>query len=400
MLARGLLAMRTFMSADDDTRTRSWLGWVQIAIIAAVVVVAIVITSMLSGDGGPGANGPGDIAGTPPAPVRVADPDIVDHAVVVTLTGTVQAKAFVSLTPQVGGRVVELAEAVREGGSFEAGDVLFRIDPRDYEVAVARARAAVADAQSALSQAEAEAEVARQEWPEVYPDREITPLAAREPQLEAARARLMAARADLDQARLNLERTAVSFPFGGRVTESRIEVGQLLVANQSYGTVYDAGALELLAPIGTADLARLDGAQGRIAELVFEDGTRTSGEIVREGARLDDRSRLINLFIAPAEPGALRPGQFADVRVEGPTLDGVARIPAAAVIGVDQVHIVRDGAIERVSVEVRDRDGGVVFAEPFDTGDGLIVSPLPETAIGGPAEIVERVSAPLDEAVR
>ncbi len=389
------------MSTDEESQTRSWLGWVQIAIIAAVVVVAIVLTSMLSGGGGgSGANGAGDIAATPAAPVRVTEPDIVDHSVLVTLTGTVQAKAFVSLTPQVGGRVVQLAEAVREGGSFEAGETLFRIDPRDYEVAVARARATLADAQSALLQAEAEAQVARREWDEVYPEREITPLAAREPQLEAARARLLSARADLDQALLNLERTTVSFPFDGRVTESRIEVGQLVIANQSYGEVYNAEAVEILAPIPSGDLARLDGARGRIAELIFEDGTRTRGEIVREGARLDDRSRLINLFIAPSEPDALRPGQFADIRIEGPTLEGVARIPAAALSGVDQVHVVREGAIERVAIEVRDRDGGVVFAEPFDTGEGLIVSPLPETAIGGPAEIVERVSAPLDEASR
>ena len=386
--------------SDDATPTRNWLGWVQIAIIVAVVIVALVVTSMLSGGSDPGANGPGAIAETPPAPVRVTEPDIVDHAVIVTLTGTVQAKAFVSLTPQVGGRVVELAEAVREGGAFQVDEILFRIDPRDYEVAAARARATIADARSALSQAEAEAQVARREWAEVYPDREITPLAAREPQLEAARARLMSARADLAQAQLNLERTTVSFPFAGRVTESRIEVGQLLAANQSYGTVYDVGALEILAPIPPRDLARLEGAQGRTAELVFEDGTETTGTIVREGARLDERSRQINLFIAPSEPNTLRPGQFADIRIEGPVLEDVARIPAAAVSGVDQVHVVRDGSIERTAITVRDRDGAVVFAEPFDAAEGLIVSPLPETAIGGPADIVERVDAPLDEAAR
>ncbi|PWE18102.1 hypothetical protein DDZ18_00355 [Marinicauda salina] len=369
---------------------RGWLGWVQLAVIAAVVVVAVTITLRLSGGEDPTAVARGDGARSEAVPVRVITPQPGAHRVAVASTGTVTAKAMVTLTPQVGGRVVELSEAVQDGGTFEAGEVLFRIDPRDYEIARARARAAIADARSALSQLEAEAAIARDEWRSLYPDREINPLAAREPQLEAARARLMSAEADLFQAELNLERTALAAPFDGRVVDSRIEEGQLLVAGQNYGSIYNADAIEIVAPFPPEDVARLDGAEGRTAQLSFDDrADPVEGVVVREGASLDERSRLINLHIEADADHILRPGEFVDVAIEGPSLETSLTLPARAVSGLNTVAVVRDGRIALVEVDVRDRTREGVVVAPFDAGDGVIVTPLPEDSEGRAAEILE-----------
>jgi Multidrug resistance efflux pump len=240
-------------------RQRDWIGWIQIAGVGLVIVAAAMITVWLSSSSDDGPQAPPE---QPPAPVRVVQPERGDHAVRIEATGTVAVTAFVELTPQVGGRIVEVSDAARAGAAFEAGDVLFRIDPRDFEVAVSRARATLADARAALQTEEAQARIARTEWESLYPDREITPLAAREPQLEAARARLLSAEADLAQARLNLERTEFSLPFSGRIAESRIEAGRLAAAGQSLGTAYDAASIEIVAPVAPEELARLSGAHG------------------------------------------------------------------------------------------------------------------------------------------
>jgi len=307
----------------------------------------------------------------------------------VTLTGTVAARANVALTPQVSGRVMALSENVRTGARFNAGEILFEIDPHDYEIAVARAGAAVADAQSALDQLEAEAAINRVEWRREYPDREITPLAAREPQLLAARARLTSAQADLAQAQLNLERTRIQFPFDGRVIDSQIEIGQLIAAGQSYGAVYDSARLEVVAPIPPADLARLDGAQGRNARLsITETGQVLDATIDREGAILDDRTRFIDLFITPGQITALRPGQFIEVDITGPHMNAVMALPEEALVGLNTVRIVRDGDINEVRVNVLDRPRSAVIVTPFDTGEGVVVTPVPESALGRPARIL------------
>ncbi len=379
------------MSADGASqggKGRELAGWLQIAAVAAVVLAAIIATFALMG-GGESGDAPPEARAA--APVRVVQPETVRHRVQVDLTGTVTASAFIDMAPQVGGRIIAVSPAVRAGGAFEAGEVLFEIDRRDYEIAETRARAGIAEARSALNQLDAEATIAQREWERTFPGREITPLAARAPQLEAARARLLAAEAELAQARLNLERTRVSFPFAGAVTESRIELGLLVAPGQPYGQVYAAEQIELVAPASPADLARLEGANGRPAQIRIEGReTPLDGHVARVGARLDPRTRLVDVFIAPDDAALadLRPGLFATITLDGPELEGVMRLPASAVSGLDTIHRVSDGRIERTRITVRARTADDVFAEPFDAGEGVIVSSVPDILLGRRAEII------------
>ena len=379
--------MQTSTQKDTHEAEKSgWVGWLQIGAIIAVIVLAMILTTVLS----TGGEATRQTAPERPAtPVEIARPVAEHHQIEIALTGAVSTPADISLSPQVGGRVIEVSDAVRAGAFFEANDVLFWIDPRDYEVAVSRAQAGLADARSALDQLTAEAEINQAEWRREYPGRDITPLAAREPQLAAARAAVEAAQADLAQARLNLERTNIRFPFRGRVIDSRIAPGLLVSAGQSYGAVYDIESLEVVAPIAPAELARLDEAVGRQAMLsITETGLSLNGEIVREGADLNPRTRFVDLYIAPDTPDQLRPGQFVSVTVTGPDLERGLMMPGSALVGLDQVRIVRDGRIEEVTIEVLDRWDGDVFVAPFDYAEGVILTPVPETALGRRANIL------------
>lgn len=63
-------------------------------------------------------------------------------------------------------------------------------------------------------------------------------------------------------------------------------------------------------------------------------------------------------------------------------------MPASALAGLNQVRIVRNGQIEEVEVNVLDRWNTDIFVEPFDYGQGVILSPVPENALGRPAAIL------------
>lgn len=374
---------------SSGTPGRELAGWIQIAVVVAVVLAAGLVTLRLSTGGEP-PPAVGDNGAESGVPVEVVRPETGTHAVRLALTGTVQAKAEVLLAPEVAGRIVEVSEAVRAGGRFEADEVLFRIDPRDYQIAYTRAEAALADARSALAELEAEAEIAVAEFQRVYPDREVTPLAAREPQLEAARARVQSARADLNRAAIDLERTRYALPFAGRIIDSRIENGQLVSPGQSYGSAYAFDGLEIVAPAAPEEIARLDGAIGRRAEAALEGADAIiEARVVREAAAVESRSRLSRLFLQTDDAAELRPGLFADVEIIGPELSPVMRVPAEAVIGLGAVYRVRDGVIERAEVRVLDRLTDTLIIEPVEVGEGLIASPLPDGAVGREARIVE-----------
>jgi len=375
---------------DSQTDRRSLvIGGLQIAGIVAIIALALVLTRLLAADDAPQAR---PSAGEAIA-VEVMEPRRGRHRVEVGVTGVVEAPALANITPQVSGRIVDASPSARPGAAFEAGETLFRIDPRDFQVAVERAQAALADAQSALRQAEAEAEVAREEWRAVYPEAEIQPLAAREPQLEAARSRVKSAEADLSNARLNLERTRYDMPFRGRVIDSRIEEGQLVSAGQSFGTVYDIDGLEVVAPVSPTQLRRLGAVEGRPARVISRDGAwEMAGAIDRVGARHDPRSRLIDLYVSVDSPERVRPGEFVEVSIDGPVYEEVAVLPAGALAGASSVRVVNaDGAIEERAVVIIDRPPDFAIVEPFDAGQGVIVSPVPEGAKGRSAQIVDRV---------
>ena len=61
--------------------------------------------------------------------------------------GTVRPRTQTEMVPEVSGRVVEISPSLAAGGFFEEGDVLLKIDPREYELQVVQSRAAIAQAE-------------------------------------------------------------------------------------------------------------------------------------------------------------------------------------------------------------------------------------------------------------
>lgn len=106
------------------------------------------------------AHGEADSASAPPPPeVDVAAVLVEPVTLRETFTGRVAAPQTVQVRPRVSGYIDEVA--FEEGELVEAGDLLFRIDPRPYEARVQVAKASLAQARSQRQLAEVEAERAR-----------------------------------------------------------------------------------------------------------------------------------------------------------------------------------------------------------------------------------------------
>ena len=128
---------------------------------------------------------------TLPAPkVSVTAAQVGPTRVRITGEGTVSPLREIDIVPQVGGRVVYMSPAMVDGGMFSEGEVLLRIDPEDYKLAVKSAEARVKDLESKMMLTEEEAEAAQEEWKIQNNDDGTSPppLVAKEPQLAAARA--------------------------------------------------------------------------------------------------------------------------------------------------------------------------------------------------------------------
>jgi multidrug efflux pump subunit AcrA (membrane-fusion protein) len=191
-----------------------------------------------------------------PAAVFVAEARSEPVRLTVVTQGEVRPLIEISLTSQVSGRIAEVNPSFTQGGFFEAGETLVRIDDADYRLAATRAEAQVAQARQRLLLEEAEGELAREEWSSIGQG-EASALALREPQLAEARAQLAAAEASLQEARLNLERTRISAPFAGRVREKSADLGQYVGAGSQLGAVFSTGTAQIRLPMTDAQLGKL-----------------------------------------------------------------------------------------------------------------------------------------------
>ena len=189
-----------------------------------------------------------------PPSVRVQTVAFDQIDLTVNSQGTVQPRTSSQLVPEISGPIIEVSPSFAVGGFFEAGDVLLRIDPYDYQQAVINARSQLAQSELRLAQEEAEAEVARREWDEIGSGAPSA-LTLREPQVEDARAAVASAEAALSRAIRDLERADVIAPYAGRVQSKEVDVGQFVNRGNALGRIYAVDRAEIRLPLPDEELA-------------------------------------------------------------------------------------------------------------------------------------------------
>ncbi len=299
--------------------------------------------------------------------------------------GTVRPRHVVELVPQVAGQVVKVHPAQVGGGTFERGDLLVEIDPRDFELAVRKNEAELARAEVRLETEQAEALIARDEWERLHPGESPTsPLVVREPQIKQAEAELVAAQANVDRARLDLERTRLVAPFDGRVENERVEKGQFLVAGQSIATLYATRRLEVPVPFEDRELAWFNVGDSCEVEVRFAGAVHVwPGKVVRiEG--VDPATRMVTVVAEidseiddDGDRPDLFPGMFAEVRITGGSQEGVP-IPRSVLREGDRVWLLDSEGhlrIRDVRVGRSDREQALVISG-LDDGARLVITHL------------------------
>lgn len=366
-----------------------------------------------------------------PAPEPESAPEVAPPVVdVVTVTpgvvrlsvhsqGTVRPLRQIRLMSQVGGRVERVSPRFSEGSFFTADEPLVKIEEVDYQLQIARAESQVAAAQKVLAEEQGRALQAKREWRDLG-TAEANALFLREPQIAAARASLAAAEADLTAARLDLQRTAISAPFNGRVSEKFVDVGQFVAPGTHVATVYATDAVEVRLPLTGRQVALLDlplnydddSAQGyrgapvavhaRFANRDWE----WHGTVVRTDASIDESNRLVYAVVEVSMPFArdpqsnrppLSPGLFVSARISGRELSDVVELPRSALRSDDSVLLLApDQTLRARPVRVLDRNTSTAWIQGLDAGDTVVVSSAGRVT-AGTAVTVKSASDPLAE---
>ena len=379
----------TPVKPKKDTKAQV-AGWLQIILVAGVLIAGLAVNAILSStDTAPRQT----VAGSSTIPVEVIRPRIEDKPFRVSGSGVIQSRNAIDLSPQVSGRVVSVSPNLASGGSFKAGDVLFRLDDASLNAVLEQSQADLSSAEADLRVERAEASVAIEEWKLVYPGEAVPPLVAREPQISQAEAAVQSAKAALEEAQLDLSRVNFSLPFDGRIVSTTIEVGQNLTSGQSYGSAYDGTNLEISVPVSARALSYLQPAEGRQARIIERDGLtqRTqsfAAKVVRVDAELDSETRQATVTLAFTEDTTLLPGTFIEVEIDGPVISDAHLVPERAVSQDRIIWVVADNKLAVREPQFLFPEDGIVVTEAFDFADGIVVSPLLEPLAGAAVEVV------------
>jgi RND family efflux transporter MFP subunit len=278
--------------------------------------------------------------------------------------GRFEASQAVEIRPRVSGALTGIH--FKDGQIVRKGQLLFTIDPRPFAAALAEARARAASAATALSLAHADlARANRLIADQAVSAEEVDSLRAR---VQSAEAALAAARAQVQARRLDVEFTQVRAPISGRVSDRRVDIGNL-VSGDAAASATVLTTVNALDPIyfsfdGSESLylkqrRQKDASDQVEIRLQDEPDYRWKGKVDFTDNALDDGSGTIRGRAVIDNPGYfLTPGMFGNMRLAAGGARKALLVPDAAVVS-DQAR--------KVVYVVTGKDGSVE-ARPVDAG--------------------------------
>ena len=371
----------------------------------AVAIIGIAFAIMLAKSG----KKPESQIPQPKLPaVEVQIAEATRHTYRIQSQGTALPRTSIRLVSEVSGKVVSVAESFDVGQIFAKGDVLLKIDSRDYELALTQARSQVAQAQLRLQMEVKEADVVRREW-ELLNQGEPTGLQAREPQLASALAALEAALAAEEAAKRNLDRCEIRAPFDGMVARAGVRPGQFVALATPLGELFATDVAEVRLPLTASDLGFLDlpkpsteAALGQVPKVTLSGrGAEWVGRIVRSERTVDPLNRMVYVVAQITDPyglandtvAPLRSGMFVQASIEGRSQEGVVVLPRHALRGRNQVWILSENKLTTRTVKVAFADAKqVIVTGGIQPGEQVIVSLLAAVVDGMGVKVREAES--------
>lgn len=361
-------------------------------------------------------------AGLPPL-VRTVAVQRVVTARPWTGYGTVRAMSSARVAAQVAGRVVERPRAIEAGVVVEAGDLLLRIDPADFERRVAAIQGLVAALQADLDQLDIEAEsldeqltlvleeadIARREYERVKgvfedrgagsqtevdqklsalrrAEREASSLSQRSRSIPSRRAaieaNLASQKTELSQARQDLDRATLVAPISGVLQDVWLDAGDYAQVGTEAARIVDLTRLEL--PLSLPASASGDIGIGDEVTVSLESRSDATwpGRISRLAPEADAQTRSIRVFVeitqelriddngvlTPANGELLRPGMFVIGRVTTSQPVAHLMVPRRSVVqgGVLLAQLNSPSRAERIDVQTLFAYEGTFEGAPED----------------------------------
>ena len=362
---------------------------------------------------------------------QIASPKILSY-------GEIYSKRMLEIRPLVSGRLDYVSEKFVEGGYVKSGDILFRLNQKDYlneleiaEIDLEDTKAQLSEAISKLDYANLEFEVSESQLnlrknaldrqTQLAESGLITSSQLENTQLayssskqqflnkqnlvkssknaiDKLKIQLKRRSISIDKAKRNLDETEIKAPFDGIIASVNILPGSVINKNEKLGTLLDPNSLEVMFNLSANEFARVIDKDGKLLNLditaylkLSNNDIPFSGKIERINPEIMNIGSGRKLFasINLGENKTLRPRDFVVLEIKEPSLKNITVLPSSAVTIDGKIFILEeDNRLKEIEVTILRRQGNevIVSGAPTDKeyvmqrspqlGNGLKIKPL------------------------
>lgn len=335
-----------------------------------------------------------------PTPVHVVPVSKNDLKVHIKAIGTVTPLNTATVRPRVDGQLV--AVKFTEGQMVKAGDVLAEIDAAPYNVRLQQAEGALQETRAQLKNAEDDLalyerlltnkSIAKQQYDK------------QKALVDQLRGSLKSHTAQLDDARLQLSYTKITAPISGRTGLRRVDIGNLVNANDANGivTITQTQPISAVFTIPENQLMAVRQAFSSSGQQPLsveawdrsEQNLLAAGKLTTLDNQIDTATGTLRLKaeFENADDG-LFPNQFINARLHLQTLDGAVTIPADAVQYGSKgtyVYTIDDGKAQMRSIKLGALEGDkVAVLEGLSEGEQVVLEGIDRLWPGKDVKVID-----------
>lgn len=310
------------------------------------------------------------------------------------LTGSLRAVTQAAVKSKVAGSALNVM--VREGDPVKTGQILAKIDARDYVARAEQTRGQMAAMAGQLDIAKQTLDNNRVLVEKGFISKNAFDTA--QSQYQIARANLDAAKAALASSNLSLDDTVVRSPLDGQIASRSVEPGEKVAVDTKLFDVVDLRTLELEAPVPVGEIGRV--RIGQPIQIAFDGiDAPIQGAITRINPAAQAGSRSIMVYVQVANPaGTLRVGMFGTGTISVGSRQNVLVVPATA-IRTDgtrhSVYALVDGKLVEQLVQTGatgNADGDTwteIVDGPLALGQQIVKNNLGSLRIGSTVHVVQ-----------
>ena len=306
--------------------------------------------------------------------VRVARAETSTEGRELHFSGITRAARRADLSFKAGGRVAE--RRVEIGQAVKTGEVVARLETREFALGEAAARASLAEADARLAQVERDRARAERLFAERAATREeLEQVSAQEDALRASRHALQVR---LDNARRLLDEAVLRAPFAGIVRDVHVEAGEYVQPGQPLLELNGEGSVELEVEVPESLIDDVTPGSPALVRLPLRDDREIPAIVKHVGRSAGSAGRLFPVVISLGSAAEVPAGVTAELALSVAG-ESALDLPLASVInpgGQSAAVYVLDGdRVRRVPVETGRVDAGRVRVRgPLRAGTEVVIA--------------------------